>query len=343
MKVEQRRAQGAGCGPVQTENCAYVSDLSFSVGEIDGIVLRDPNRHGHRVPLLVRFPRGAVGPRPIVIWHHGGSVSENGKYRSDEWGKLLASAGYVVIHPSRVMPDVVTPYLPECTINGVTDPVECAGWIAQLRLGPQNTAFIIAHLDDIEAAAPALAGRLDHSIIAVGGHSAGTTSVHIAAGAWQQFTVIRYEEPVPEPVAFFATGPQGPEYAGFRSGFQSKDGDAGWPEHSWAGIDRPYMFVSGVGDETNEPPEARTAAFLTSVGAGNKFLVWDPQPFAVHETMNINTCDDSPEQANHCRWIASVGLAYFDAYVRGRSRAHMWLESSAFEMLTGGEIELFRR
>jgi hypothetical protein len=96
------------------------------------------------------------------------------------------------------------------------------------------------------------------------------------AGAWHQWTTPRYEDPVPEPIAFLATGPQGSTYAGFNSGFQSKDGDGGWEEHSFVRIDRPFISITGVGDETNEPPESWVTGFLTSVGAGNKLLTWTP-------------------------------------------------------------------
>ncbi len=344
-------AGSVSCSPNHPSACLYTSDLSYDVGIVDGIEAVDPNRHSYRVPLLVRYPIGADGPRPVVIWHHGGDPREDGKNDSVDWGNLLARAGYVVIHPSRVLPD--SPLAPDevdaCADSGFgTDESSCQYWLANYRYGAVTTEFLIRRLDDLEAADPALTGLFDHDTIAVAGFSAGTTSVHVNAGAWQQWDAgsQRYHEPVRGPVAFFAAGPQGPEYAGFNSGFQSRDGDAedgtGWDEHSWVGIERPYMFVTGVGDETNEPPESRVAGFLTSVGNDNKFLLWDTEPTAVHNTMNINKCD-TDIRADHCEWIASAGLAYFDLTLRGRREARRWLASDALDILTADAIELYRR
>jgi hypothetical protein len=92
----------SGCDGSNPETCLYVSDLHYNVGIADGIVLVDPARGNYEIPLLVRYPIGAPGPRPVVIWNHGGAPSPNGKTRSDEWGNTLAAAGYVVIHPSRL-------------------------------------------------------------------------------------------------------------------------------------------------------------------------------------------------------------------------------------------------
>src|SRR3954451_2521121 len=59
----------------------YVSDLHFTPGAVDGIVLTDPARGGYRIPLLVRYPIGATDRRPIVIWNHGGRAARSGARR----------------------------------------------------------------------------------------------------------------------------------------------------------------------------------------------------------------------------------------------------------------------
>jgi hypothetical protein len=101
------------------------------------------------------------------------------------------------------------------------------------------------------------------------------------------------------------------------------------------------MFVTGVGDETGEPPEARVSAWLTSA-PGDKTLLWDTVAEAVHETMDIDRCD-TPGRADHCAWIGSAGLAFLDAMVRQRPEAEEWLRSGALEVLSAGAIELHRR
>jgi predicted dienelactone hydrolase len=142
----------------------------------------------------------------------------------------------------------------------------------------------------------------------------------------------QYVERDDRPIAFLASGPQGPMYAGFNTGFQTT---------SFVKVDRPFMFITGVGDETGEPIPTRVTGWITSI-PGNKALVWDTEPGAVHETKDINKCD-TPVQQNHCRWLASAGVAFLDAVVRERPEARDWLASNALNVLSGGAIELHRR
>jgi hypothetical protein len=218
--------------------------------------------------------------------------------------------------------------------NGFNSPEECSYWTSQMRFGAQNTHFIINNLTRLVTVAPRIAGLLDISKIVVAGHSAGTTAVLANAGATQQWLEGGpiYNERDDRPIAFLATGPQGPLYAGFKSGFGST---------SFVGMDRPFMFISGVGDETGEPPESRTTGWLRSP-ASNKVLSWDTDRRAVHETMDIDKCD-TPTRSDHCRWIASAGLAYLDAVVRERAEARTWIASDSLRLLSGGAIEIHRR
>lgn len=335
----------ATCDPADPESCLYTSDLSFDVGVVEGVSLVDADRSGYEVPLLIRYPvLEAVEPRPVVIWNHGGAPSRQGATRSEEWGNLLAAAGYVVIHPSRLPIADPTPLRAECEANGIVDPDQCSHFVAQLLYGPQNTHFLIEHLTDVAALNPALAGLLDEQRIVVAGHSAGSTVALANAGARQQFVDggPLYDERDEAPLAFLATGVQGPTYAGFQSGFQPAEVGTGSALHSFAGIDRPFMFITGIGDETGEPPESRTSAWLTAQSTSDLYLSWDTDRRAVHETMDIDKCDTAV-RSDHCRWIGSAGLAFLDAVVRLRPAAQQWLDSDAYQVLTGGAIELHNR
>jgi hypothetical protein len=143
------------------------------------------------------------------------------------------------------------------------------------------------------------------------------------------------------PIAFIATGPHGPDYGSFRDGFR---------EDSFNEIDsRPFLWISGRGDETgrvgetnHEPSEARTAGWLTST-RGNKYLSWDNDPVAVHETMDIDKCNQNPVQQAHCEAFAMLGVAFLDAVVRQRREAIDYLASPDYDVLSGGVIELHRR
>lgn len=321
------------CTTPAPDPCLYISDLDYSVGRMD-FGLQHPARRSYRLPLRVHFPANAVDARPVVIWNHGGEPSIDGRTRSARWGETLAAAGYVVIHPSRKPVPNAQRFLRQCADNGFTTLMECERWIAQSRVGPKNTHFLI---DNLATIGNTIGITLDAAKIVVAGHSAGTITVLANAGAWQQWVPGGriYSERDDRPIAFLATAPQGPMYANYLlPGFQSGD--------SFERIERPFAFITGVGDRTGEPPEARITAWLTSTPDDNKFLSYDTHPQARHETMNINVCD-GPVRTHHCVWIASFGLAFLDATVRNRQEAVDWLESDAYQVLTGGTIELHRR
>jgi hypothetical protein len=211
------QALPSSCDRADPATCLYTSDLAYDVGEISGVSLTDSTRSNYQIQLIIRYPVDAPGPRPVVVWHHGGHPSPRGATRSEEWSRKLAGAGYVLVHPSRTLVS----------------------------------------------------------------------------------------------------------------------------EHSFVGIDRPFMFITGVGDKTGEPPEARVTAWLTSA-PGYKALVWDTVAEGVHETMDIDRCD-TPLRADHCAWLGAAGLAFLDAVLRERPQAQEWLRSNAHEVLSSGTIELHRR
>lgn len=324
----------ATCTAPGKEPCLYVSDLNFTIDHMD-FDMPVPSRSGYSIPLRVRFPVTAPGVRPVVIWHHGGNPSPDGRMRSQRWGETLAAAGYVVIHPSRVRNPATFKFMrKQCAENGFDELGECAFWIATSRVGPMNTHFIIDNLSMIENA---IGVTLNADKIVVAGHSAGSIAVLLNAGAWQRWVPGGkvYRERDNRPIAFLATGLVGPTYANWSM--------TGFPEgKSFRNIDRPFAFITGVRDKTRgRPPEAQVASWLT-VKPDNKYLSYDNKKGALHETMNLNKCDTLLRR-KHCRWIASFGLAYLDAIVRERPEAIAWLESDAYDKLTKGAIELHRR
>ena len=196
-----------------------------------------------------------------MIWNHGGAPSRQGATRSEEWGNLLAAAGYVVIHPARLPLNDPTPRRGECEANGVVEPDQCSHFVAQVIYGPQTTHFLIEHLADVAALDPALAGLLD-------GELASSSPAIRRARPW------RWPTPAPGSSSWTAvriyderdeTPPRLPGHRRARSDVRRvplrvparRRGD-GSAVDSFAGIDRPFMFITGVGDETGEPPESRT-------------------------------------------------------------------------------------
>jgi poly(3-hydroxybutyrate) depolymerase len=292
------------------------------------------------VPVRVYYPTGTADARPIMIWSHGGNPSADGRTRSEEWGRAFAAAGYISIHPSRVPITDVTPVQSMCNAEGFPAAPDCALFVGQVVAGPIDAVFVLDSLTAIEAAVPDLAGKLDAAHVAVGGHSAGSMVPLVLAGAARQFAGPVHHDGDARPLAFLATGPQGPDYASF---------DAGFREDSFHDIDaRPVLFISGRGDETgpvgdpaHEPAEGRTAGWLSST-RGNKLLSWDNDDTAVHETMDIHQCN-AGVQATHCQAFAMLGVAFLDAFLRQRPEAVTYLASGNYETLNAGVIELHRR
>jgi hypothetical protein len=56
-----------------------------------------------------------------VIWNHGGAPSAGGKNRSKEWGRALAAAGYIVIHPAHVPVGGVALFQAQCDAEGLAE------------------------------------------------------------------------------------------------------------------------------------------------------------------------------------------------------------------------------
>jgi dipeptidyl aminopeptidase/acylaminoacyl peptidase len=59
--------------------------------------IRYPARDGLMIPAWVTVPKGKP-PFPLIVQHNGGP-HVNGMVSYDEWGQMLANAGYMVLHP----------------------------------------------------------------------------------------------------------------------------------------------------------------------------------------------------------------------------------------------------
>jgi dipeptidyl aminopeptidase/acylaminoacyl peptidase len=61
--------------------------------------IRYPARDGLMIPAWITIPKGK-GPFPLIVQHNGGP-QVNGMVSYDEWGQMLANAGYMVLHPDQ--------------------------------------------------------------------------------------------------------------------------------------------------------------------------------------------------------------------------------------------------
>ena len=327
----------AGCSPTSRRDCIYTPERTFARTDVFDTILTDPARNDYDLPVRVHYPVGASGPLPVVIYNHGGAASNDGGFgpNAQPLPTLWAEHGYVVISPSRALPDSVTAAQEaECAANNVA-PDLCSGFFAFNIYGPANTDFLIESFPRLAQRHRPLRGLLDPERVVVAGWSGGSTIALANAGAPRQFASGGpvYRQNTPRPIGFFGISTQGPDYAGFGGGFDSE---------SYDDIDaRPFVTFTGKGDTNGKPSETRSTAWLRSA-PGHKFLSFDRVPEARHATMNLSRCVTAVE-AMHCEWMKSAGLAFLDAVTSGRPAAADWLASDAYQTLTEGEIELFRR
>ncbi|MBX2832677.1 MAG: chlorophyllase [Rhodospirillales bacterium] len=138
---------------------------------INPVILDAPDRG---LPIELRITAPAKGDRlPIVLLSHGHGPSLYIPSK-DGYGPIVdfyAARGFVVIQPTHA----------NSKIAGL-DPAAPGGplfWRSRIA----DMKQIIDQLDKIEAATPAIAGRLDHSRIAAIGHSMGGQTVGMLLGA----------------------------------------------------------------------------------------------------------------------------------------------------------------
>ncbi|WP_030155095.1 alpha/beta hydrolase family protein [Streptomyces sp. NRRL S-244] len=131
------------------------------------VVLPAPSGRGEDLQVRVSAP--ATGSDlPVIVFSHGFGWSMNGYAPlADHW----AAQGFVVIQPTHL--DSRTLGIPH------EDPRTPHIW----RIRVEDLKQVLDGLDVLEAAVPGLGGRVDHSRIAVAGHSWGAQTASTLLGA----------------------------------------------------------------------------------------------------------------------------------------------------------------
>jgi predicted dienelactone hydrolase len=140
------------------------TDPATPVISVSPVALATPDRGQD---LQVRVSAPTIGSDlPVVVFSHGMTLT------MDDYAPLIgywAARGFVVIQPTHLDSLGLAP----------DDPRTPLIW----RIRADDLTGILDRLDEIEAAVPGLAGRIDRSRVAVAGHSWGAQTASMLAGA----------------------------------------------------------------------------------------------------------------------------------------------------------------
>ncbi|MCC7534803.1 MAG: hypothetical protein IT379_01245 [Deltaproteobacteria bacterium] len=310
---------------------AYLPPETFEADTFPGYVVHDPARD-RDIPIVVRYPRDATGPLPVVVFSPGGAYVPRATGYS-EWGTLLARAGYFTVnlsHPEAAGGAHCAPLaIPasECDAAHfvIGEPAEGGTLNGPWYHRPMDARAV---LDDLAAIAEAAGVSVDLDRIAIVGHSGGAFTTMALAGARIDYSpsVRAVDMSDPRPRAFLANSPQGV-------------GHVGLTETSWDLIARPVMTQTGRNDRTEgEPPSGRLDAAM-HMPAPDKYLTYLDSEDATHSVFGLG-----PDASRMLElYVGSAGVAFLDAYVRDRSDARTWLGSGSIDEWSDGVATIMSR
>lgn len=264
------------------------------------------------IPIRIRFPRDANGPRPLVIFSHGmGGSSAAFPELTDH----LATHGYVVILPTH-----------SDSVKLRREQGEDAG--REIMSNP--AAYVrnvkpIERVDDVKRILDALpfiekrifpdaAASISRDAIAMAGHSAGAMTTQIIFGVKARTRILSGPQSFADPRIKAAVVISG---QGTRSRL--------FTENSWSDLSKPMLVITGSLDTAkagNDTPESRRHPFEyapATKGAPHTYLLWIEG--ATHSSYQSKSAaallGENPEDpAMVAAVTTSATLAFVDAYVK---------------------------
>lgn len=267
--------------------------------------------HNRLLPIKIRFPLGATGRLPLIIFSHGGGADDNGREQSSTWGRTLARAGYIVVHISHITGQLGDRQA-MCVEFDVTSQKECDNFPILSVWRPRDANAVLAALDELERNNPEISGRIDRNNIGVAGRSYGSLTAMTLCGATLRlsdtYNNVSFANPMVK--VGLALSPQGP-------------GIYGWEEDSWLTVNRPLLSATGKGDVDDVDPTSRLQPFSLMLPT-KKYQFYIDHPAANHETLNLNNAA-TPQ---FHQWLVSYSLAFLDANLKNRQSAQGYLISN---------------
>lgn len=264
------------------------------------------------IPIKVRYPIGASGPLPLVVFSHGMGGSSTA---FPELSDHLASYGYVVILPTH------------------SDSVKLRrekGEDAGREILGNPAAYVrnvkpFERVDDVKRILDAIPtieqkifaegkATISRDAIAMAGHSAGAMTTQIAFGVKARTRILGGVQSVADPRIKAAVVISG---QGLKTRLFTKD--------SWSDLDKPMLVITGSLDTAkagNDTPESRRHPFEyapASAGEPHTYLLWiEGATHGSYQSKSAATLlGEKPEDpAMVAAATSSVTLAFLDAYVK---------------------------
>lgn len=305
-------------------------DGPLEVAAAEDLLLEDKEQ-GKELPLRVTYPKEA-GKYPVIVFSHGALGSK------DNYQPLIrywCSHGYVCIQPTHG--DSLS-LMGEEERKGITSVKAHLNSFALLRhwlTRPKDVRFVLDSLDTIEERVPALKGKLDRERIGMGGHSFGAHTTGMISGMSysRRLQAGRVNYGDERPRAFLMISPPPPGIVADDKTFEA--------------MTRPSLVITGTKDDSPASDmkyEDRLKVF-EKLPPKDKYLVVIED--AYHGFGGIATSrpfpSSGPPNEDHVRYVKTVGLAFWDAYLKGDAEAKEYLASDRMEKASDGAVELSSR
>ena len=283
-------------------------------------------RRDRIVPYLIRYPEGATGPVPVIIFSHG---LGGGRAGAAYYANHLASHGYVVVNVQHPGSDV-------SIWNGIRPDlgnVDQAA-LARVTADPMVTInrfldipFALDQLTAMNAADGPLKGRMDLARIGMSGHSFGAVTTQAMAGQ-----IYPNGRSLPEPrfKAFLAMSPS-----------PSRDGNN---DRAFGGLSRPFLSLTGTedsftirSDESGAEVVAGRQQPFAHLGGPSMLVLLTGGDHMVFSGRQEVGGAPRPHDARHREIILAASLAWWDAWLKDDPQALAFLQDGGMAGFAGAD------
>ena len=332
-------------------DCLYQPDETYTVSApltFDSISYTDVLGQPRNLAVAIYRPVGVTTAMPLIVLSHGGSSGKMDPLTSmDKWAPAFAKAGYLAVaiaHSGRTQAS----YDALCAEIGFTSTaIMCAAKVDWDR--PHDVATVLDWLEARTQPGEPIEGRIDWTRVGHAGHSAGAGAALMLAGVSRNYVcaqpfgmdqgsvvpcdpadLVRTRESRVK--AVLAMSPQGIDSAGFMT-------------ESYANVEAPILMATGTRDGDPGEPDNRKTVYdnVPQSSSGydfGRFYVEDPGAKHTLFEGETDACVREGATLERCEeirsWLYSMGVAWFDAHLRGSSRAIDWLKSDNLAQASGG-------